>query len=79
VTDEELAVAKDLAVKELREMTDYPSAIATFSYSRDIYGIKDTIESLSEKIEKVSSDDILRVANKIEPSAVFFLKGIKND
>ena len=79
VTDEELAIAKDLAVKELKEMTDYPSAIATFSYSRAIYGIEDTIESLSSRIEKVTADDILRVANKIEPVAVFFLKGIKND
>lgn len=79
VTEEELRVAKDLALKEMREIKDYPSAIATFCYSRSIYDIDETIESLSEMIEGVSADDILRVAKKIKPDTVFFLKGTKTD
>lgn len=77
VSEEELRTAKDLALKELREVKDYPSAIATFCYSRSIYGIDETLESLAEKIESVTAEDVLRVANKIELDTVFFLKGTK--
>jgi predicted Zn-dependent peptidase len=79
VPEEELRTAKDLALKELREVKDYPSAIATFCYSRSIYEIDETLESIAEKIERVNANDVLRVARKIELDTVFFLKGIKND
>ena len=79
VPDDELRIAKDLALKELREVKDYPSAIATFCYSRSIYGIEETLESIAEKIELVTANDVLHVAEKIELDTVFFLKGTKND
>jgi predicted Zn-dependent peptidase len=79
VPEEELRTAKDLALKELREVKDYPSAIATFCYSRSIYGIDETLESLADKIEIVTADDVLCVANKIELDTVFFLKGTKTE
>lgn len=79
VPEEELITAKELALKELREVRDYPSAIATFCYSRSIYGIDETLESLAKKIEEVTSNDVLRVARKVELDTVFFLKGTKND
>ena len=77
VSEDELRVAKDLAVKELSELCDYPSAIATFNYSREIYGITETISSLSNKIKGVTAEDILRVARRITPDTVFFLRGTK--
>ena len=79
VSEEELRVAKDLAIKELRELCDYPSAIATFNYSRKIYGITETISSLADKIKNVSAEDVLRVARRITPDTVFFLRGTKKD
>lgn len=79
VSEEELRTAKDLALREMAEMKDYQSAIATFFYSRSIYRIDETIDSLSEKIETVSAEDVMRVAKKIELDTVFLLKGIKAD
>ena len=78
VDAEELKIAKELAIKELQEIRDYPSAIATFFYSRYIYGVEETLESLTKKIESVTADDIRRVAIKIVPDTVFLLKGMKN-
>ena len=79
VSEEELKIAKDLAIKENREVRDYPGAIATFFYSRHIYGIEETLDSISEKIESVTADDVLRLAKKITPDTLFFLKGTKKD
>lgn len=77
VTEDELRVAKELAVKELSELGDYPSAIASFNYSRAIYGIDETITSFCNKIKSVSAADLQRVAKGITPDTIFFLKGIK--
>ena len=77
--EDELRIAKDLAKKELREMYDYPSAIATFCYGRAIYGIDESPDQLAEKIESVTAEDVLRVAQKLEVDTVFFLKGTKQD
>ncbi len=79
VTGDELRVAKELAIKELREVNDYPAAIATFCYSRVIYKMDETLESLAAKIETVTAEDVMRIALKIEPDTVFFLKGTRVD
>ena len=79
VTEEELDVAKKLAVKELYDMTDYPNAIATFYFSRSIYGVDITIKDFIDKVSAVSLDDIKRIAQKIIPDTVFFLKGTVSD
>ena len=79
VSDEELTVAKDLAIKEMKEMGDYPGAIATFCYSRRMYDLEETVEMLSEKIKTVTAEDVLKMANKVVLDTVFFLKGIKQD
>lgn len=79
ISDEELMIAKDLAIKEMKEMGDYPGAVATFCYSRSIYGLLETVDSLSEKIKTVTAEDVLQMARKIVPDTIFFLKGIKND
>ncbi len=79
VSEEELKTAKDLAIKENKEVRDYPGAIATFFYSRHIYGIEETLDSISEKIESVTAEDVLRLAKKITPDTLFFLKGTKTD
>ena len=79
ISAEELRIAKDLALKENKEVRDYPGAIATFYYSRHIYEIDESLDVLSEKIEAVTEADVLRVANKIVPDTLFFLKGTKAD
>ncbi len=79
VTDEELDVAKKLAIKELYDITDYPNAIASFYFSRSIYGVDLTINEFIEKVSRVSADDIKSIAQKIVPDTVFFLKGTGSD
>ena len=75
ISDEELEVAKGLTLKEFYDMLDYPGAIASFYLSREMYGSSETIESLIDKVKSVTKEDICKLANKIAPDTVFFLKG----
>jgi len=75
VSSEELEVAKDMALKEIRDMQDFPGAIAAFRYSHEIYGCDTSISQKLQNIMSVTSDDILEIARMIELDTVFFLKG----
>ena len=81
ISDEELDIAKKLAIKEIYDMTDYPNAIASFYFSRSMYGIEMTINEFVDKVHSVSKDDIMSIARGISLDTIFFLKGtgIDND
>ena len=71
----ELRIAKDMAMKDLKDLPDYPSAIVSFRLAREVYGLHDTVENLMKKIETVSAEDVKAMANKIHPDTIFFLHG----
>ena len=75
VPESELDAAKDMAIKDLREMQDYPGAIASFRYSHEMYGFSSDIDEKINKIRRVTSSDIREIADKIKLDTVFFLKG----
>lgn len=75
VPESELDAAKDMAIKDLREMQDYPGAIASFRYSHEMYGFSSDIDEKINKIRRVTSSDIRDIAEKIKLDTVFFLKG----
>lgn len=79
ISDEELEVAKALTLKEFYDMLDYPGAIASFYFSRSMYGFDITIEDKIEKVKKVTKEDIKALASKIVADTVFFLKGTAQD
>ena len=79
ISDEELEVARALTLKDFYDMLDFPGAIATFYFSRSIYGSSATIKDMIEKVKTVTKEDIRALANKITPDTVFFLKGTATD
>ena len=68
-----------MTLKEFYDMLDFPSAIASFYFGREMYGSDMTIEELIEKIKTVTADDIRSLAQQISPDTVFFLKGTASD
>ena len=76
VGEDELKSAKDMAIKELREISDYQASIAAFKYAHEIYGCDCDIDKIISQINSVTSDDVLNIANKLSLDTVFFLKGI---
>ena len=79
ISDEELEVAKALTLKEFHDMLDYPGEIATFYFSRSMYGFDVTIEDKIERVAQVAKEDIKALANQIVADTVFFLKGTAQD
>lgn len=75
VSDVELKSAKDMAIKELREMGDYQASIASFKYAYEVYGCDCDIDNLIARITSVTADDITAIARMITLDTVFFLKG----
>ena len=75
VSDEELTAAKDMAIKELREMQDYPGAVASFRFANEIYGIDANISQKVVAITNVTPSDITEIAKNTVLNTVFFLKG----
>ncbi len=54
---------------------DDQRAMATFTVAEKVGGTNRTIEEYIENIKKVTVEDVVRVANKIELDTVYFLKG----
>lgn len=79
ISDEELDVAKRLTLKELYDMLDYPASIASFYFTREIYGSTLTINEIIDKVKRVTKEDIKSLAKQITPDTVFFLKGTEAD
>lgn len=79
VSHEELLNAKDMAIKELRELWDYQSAIASFRYSHEIYGCEFDIDKKIATVMSVTAEEIMEIARKITLNTVFFLKGTEQE
>jgi predicted Zn-dependent peptidase len=75
ISDEELEVAKKLTLKDSYDMLDYPSSIASFYFTRELYGSDVTINDIIERVKRVTKEEIRALARQITPDTVFFLKG----
>ena len=79
ITPEEITTAKKLIGGALRQVYDSPGAIDGFAFRRTMAGISQTPEETLNKIEAVTYDDIVRVAQCVEPNTVYFLYGEEAD
>ncbi len=73
-TLEDIEVAKKAMEVSVRTITDSPSRIINVYYSKELTDGDDIDEKL-KKIEKVSYDDIVRVANKIKIDTIYLMCG----
>ncbi|MBE7026139.1 MAG: insulinase family protein [Ruminococcaceae bacterium] len=74
-SENELASAKAYIVNMLRSQRDSQYAMLDFHMSSMIRGAADDIESLCEKVEAVSKDEVIKAANAIKLDTVYFLCG----
>ena len=79
INEDELDSAKDMAVKELKEMCDYQSSVAAFKSAMEIYGFDCDVEKIISRLRSVTAEDLLEIAQKITLDTVFFLKGNAQD
>lgn len=74
-TSDELFVAKQAIVNRLKSCYDSPAALKDYYLSNILLHCNDTIQDAIEKIEKVTSSEIVSAFNKIKTDTVYFLKG----
>jgi predicted Zn-dependent peptidase len=78
-SNEELAAAKKSLSHYLRQLSDSPSALESFYYSRIVAKNPDTVERLARSIEAVTREDVVREANAFSLHTVYFLEGMLNE
>ncbi len=57
----------------VKSMADSHIRIVDFYFSQALFGTDDTLETLIKKINRVTRDEVINVAKKIEPGVVYFL------
>ena len=74
-SEDEINTAKRSTVSGLLQMHDSPSAIEAFKFRRFLAGVEESPEAVAEKINAVTKDEIVAVANKVRFDSVYFLCG----
>lgn len=73
ITDYEYESAKKYISNGVSYLKDHQSTMIEFSLSFILSGMEETFESFSEKINRVSKEDIMKIAELIELDTVYFL------
>ncbi len=79
ITEEELLLAKKMAINSYRSTKDSVSGLCDFYYAQGLYGKNLTIEQAIEKIEWITAEDLKKTADSIIVDTIFFLKGTEED
>lgn len=74
ITDEDIKEAKKIYVSGCREIEDSPNSIIN-NYLSHEYANLDLVSDRIEKIEKVTKEDIISLANKVVIDTIFLLEG----
>ena len=72
-TNEELTSAKKLIISSLKEFEDFPSAIAEYYFAKDYLG-NDDAKTAIKKIQNVTKEEIMNIAQKIKIDLIYLLK-----
>lgn len=75
ITPEELMAAKEALSSGLRAVHDSPSAIENYYQTAALAGVARTAESHLAAVQKVTVEDVVRMAKTLRPAATYFLKG----
>lgn len=74
-TDEELSAAKRSVAGDYRSLTDSPSALEGFYLDMALIGPELSPSELAEEAERVTKEQVIKIAAGVELDAVYFLRG----
>ena len=72
--DEDIDNAKKGILSGIKAIDDEQDTQITYFFGQELTGGKTSLEDYMQKIEKVSKEDIIKVANSISVNTVYFLK-----
>ena len=73
-TDEDIENAKKGIISGIKSIDDEQDTEITYFFGQELTDTKTSIEQYIEKIQKVTKQDIIKVANSISVNTVYFLK-----
>ena len=73
-TDEDIENAKKGIISGIKAIDDEQDTEITYFFGQELTGCKTSLEEYIEKIQKISKDDIIKVANSININTIYFLK-----
>ena len=73
-TDEDIKNAKKGIISVIKSIDDEQDTQITYQFGHELTNIKTTEEEYAEKINKVTKEDIIKVAKSITVNTVYFLK-----
>jgi len=73
VTNEELEAAKANYITSLKSINDSQQAMCTFILNQELFGLETDLSLIIEKINQVSLEEIIEIANKLEIQLSYFL------
>lgn len=74
-TQDEFLQTKTMLINQILESLDEPRGIVNLYYNEIIANVTLTIDEVIQRIENVTREDVINVANKIEQDTIYFLKG----
>ena len=79
ISDVEFRAAKTSLENAYRQIYDNPFELQSFYGNRQLFGIDETIEHCSEKLNAVTKDAVVALAKSVIHDTVFFIEGTKNN
>lgn len=78
ISSEELEGARRILVGSLRSVPDGQGQLEDFWLAQSVAGLETDTEDLISKLEAVTLDEVVAVANKLQLDTVYFLKGLED-
>ncbi|MEE1043504.1 MAG: insulinase family protein, partial [Clostridia bacterium] len=78
ISDVEFSAALLGTVNSINSTSDNPFVLDDYYLGKIISGKIVTLDELAEGIKKVTKEDVIKVAQKIQLDTVYFLKGCEN-
>lgn len=78
ISDAELHAAKTSLRNAYRQLYDNPFSLQGFYETRTLFGLVDDIEAATEKMERVTKEQIVSLAQRVTCDTVFFVEGTKD-
>lgn len=72
-TDSDIKIAKDGIISSINSISDYPNSFLNFYYSQSLSGDKFDMESLKDRINKVTREDIIKAGKRIQKDTVAYI------
>ena len=73
-TEEDIENAKKGIISGIKAIDDEQDTEITYFFGQELTGCKTSLDEYMENIQKVSKDDIVKVANSISINTIYFLK-----